>query len=551
MGITQQLEVERKFSVADDQPAPHLLEIARVSKVAESTVHSLSALYFDTPDLRLSRAKIALRRRTGGKDSGWHLKISTPEGRIETHAPLGDDSVEAPKVPEELLSFVRSIIRNQPLSPIARVDNDRHESLLVNDEGECLAEFCDDHVRAWSYLPGGTESQWREWEIEITAYSQDQGLGTEIIESAEAVLIKQGAHTAQSSSKIAQALGNSVNNVPLPPQVAQLDPQSPEYALIAALKRNRDKLVALDPLVRQDASDSIHQMRVATRELRSHMQTFDGLLGGERYKQIEKDLKLFARILGTARDAEVIAARFENLLNHNSDGIVDPATSEFLFKDIQRDYSLAHRRVVSTLNSQRYLALLDSLDVLLAEPPILSGTKSGAKGPDHGIPHETHSEAVLFHHLEKTMQRLHEQDRKARREHQDVTIPLERREAHFHDARKAAKKLRYSAEAIGDSTSLNTDKLYAACKHLQTVLGDFQDAVTSRDRLYEKALRAERKGLSTFGYGVLYQQEHQNSMSALDDYPKAFSKVTKAYRKFSKSVEKFQKKAAKKSRKRD
>lgn len=149
------------------------------------------------------------------------------------------------------------------------------------------------------------------------------------------------------------------------------------------------------------------------------------------------------------------------------------------------------------------------------------------------------------------MQRLHKQDRKARREHQDVSIPLERREAHFHDARKAAKKLRYSAEAIGDSTSLNTDNLYAACKHLQTVLGDFQDAVTSRDRLYEKALRAERKGLSTFGYGVLYQQEHQNSMSALDTYPKAFSKVTKAYRKFSKNVEKFQKKAAKKSRKRD
>lgn len=126
MGITQQLEVERKFSVADDQPAPQLVDITRVSKVAESTVHSLSALYFDTPDLRLSRAKIALRRRTGGKDSGWHLKISTPEGRVETHAPLGNDSSETPIVPEELLAFVRSIIRNQPLAPIARIDNKRH-----------------------------------------------------------------------------------------------------------------------------------------------------------------------------------------------------------------------------------------------------------------------------------------------------------------------------------------------------------------------------------------------------------------------------------------
>lgn len=363
-------------------------------------------------------------------------------------------------------------------------------------------------------------------------------------------MVEQGAHSAQSSSKIAQALGESANNVPLPPQVAQLDPQSPEYALVAALKRNRDKLVALDPLARQDAPDSIHQMRVATRELRSHMQTFDGLLGGENYTQIEKDLKVFAHILGTARDAEVLAARFENLLNQNSDGLLDPATSEFLLKDIHRDYSLAHRRVVSTLNNQRHLAFLDSLDSLLAEPPILSETGSGTKGSEQPAPHDAHSEAVLFRHLEKTMQRLYTQDRKARQEHQDVTIPLERREANFHDARKAAKKLRYSAEAIGDSTSLKTDKLYAACKHLQTVLGDFQDAVTSRDRLYEKALRAERKGHSAFGYGVLYQQEHQNGVRALEDYPEAFYKVTKAYRKFSKNVEKFQKKAAEKARKR-
>ncbi|ANK56855.1 CYTH and CHAD domain-containing protein [Corynebacterium pseudotuberculosis] len=550
MGITQQLEVERKFSVADDQPVPQLVDIAYVSHVAETTVHSLSALYFDTPDLRLSRAKIALRRRTGGKDAGWHLKISTPEGRVETHVPLGDDSVEAPCIPEDLLAFVRSITRSQPLAPIARIDNERHESLLTDDKGEYLAEFCDDHVHAWSYLPGGSESRWREWEIEITAYAQDQGLGTELIDSAETVLVEQGAHTARSSSKIAQALGDSVNNVPSPPQMAELDPKSPEYALVAALKRNRDRLVALDPLVRQDAPDSIHQMRVATRELRSHMKTFDGLLGGKEYKQMEKDLKIFGRILGSARDAEVIAARFEKLLSLNSDRLVDSTTSEFLLKDIQRDYLLAHRRVVSTLNHQRYLDFLDSLDSLLAEPPVLrEDTTFGQETPD-----ESHSEAILFHHLEKTMQRLYAQDRKARQEQHDPAISLERREANFHNVRKAAKKLRYSAEAVGDSTSLNTDKLYAACKHLQTVLGDFQDAVTSRDRLYEKALRAERKGNPTFGYGVLHQQEHQNALSALDDYSEAFYKVTKAYRKFSKNVEKFhkkaQKKAAKKSRKR-
>src|SRR5699024_1843268 len=140
--------------------------------------------------------------------------------------------------------------------------------------------------------------------------------------------------------------------------------------VIAALKLNRDKLHEYDPRVRRDEWDSIHQMRVATRELRSHMETFDGILGGAELKHIESELKLLAGMLGYARDAEIVEERFLRLLDSEDSDVLDETTREHLQHDMGEEYRRAHRRVVATLNSDRYLALLDAIDRLLADPPV-------------------------------------------------------------------------------------------------------------------------------------------------------------------------------------
>jgi hypothetical protein len=47
-------------------------------------------MYFDTADLRLAEAGATLRRRVGGLDDGWHLKLAvTPGVRTELQRPLG------------------------------------------------------------------------------------------------------------------------------------------------------------------------------------------------------------------------------------------------------------------------------------------------------------------------------------------------------------------------------------------------------------------------------------------------------------------------------
>lgn len=570
------LEVEAKFAVAESTLTPELTRLEEVDSIGEVNNHSLSAIYYDTEDLRLTRNKITLRRRTGGNDDGWHLKVPGDGGRKEIHAELGEPVDGMYRVPDELLGHVRSIIRHNDVEPIAQVDNKRTESTLMRG-GSPVAEFCDDHVTAWSLLPGGTETSWREWEVELAGDMPGTEEGTLLIRHATSLLIGAGARVASSSSKLQSALGSSINNAPLPPSMVtpDVDEDSPAAAVVAALQANRDKLVAYDPKVRADEWDSVHQMRVATRELRSHLQTFHGIVTGPEIERIESELKMLAGILGTARDAEVVEERWQKLLADEDSDTLDEATRQHLAHDMGEAYRKAHRRVVSALDSDRYLELLESLDRLLADPPVANeddeqdeqdeerpqnqdsaadGTaaepeqsssdedpkaeepKGGEKKSVAAKDEPQDMETVMVAHLEKAYKKLRKRHEKAVSNWDNDELSLHEREDYFHDMRKAAKKLRYAAEAAGSATSLKTKRLYKASKKMQSVLGDFQDSVTSRDKLLKVAATARRRGEDTFGYGLLYQRERAIGLAALDDYSEAAKDIKSAFKALKKKM---------------
>lgn len=538
--LTRALEVEVKYAASTTAEVPDLTGIIGVNEVASQAVHHLSARYFDTADLRLTRAKITLRRRTGGKDEGWHIKLPSDHGRIEIGAPLTDGDVP----PADILNPIRAIVRDLPLQVIAQVDNERHESILADDNGVAIAEFCDDHVTAWSLLPAGTKQQWREWELEVTPEFE---ASPEFFESAQSVLQEAGAVTSDSPSKLVAALGNSINYAPLPPAMAELDPDTAAYAVVNALRVNRDRLLEVDPMVRRDEYDSVHQMRVATRELRSLMQTFEGILVGEEYLKLEEELKLLAATLGVARDAEVVAERFEMLLGLDDDNIIDEAAREHLAGDMQRKYARAHRTILKGLNSPRYFALLAGLEELIANPPLATSEEADTTPTKEQVKYE--EESALFKHLDAAYKKLMKRHNVAVAKWDDTEIPLRKREENFHNMRKAAKKLRYSADAVGRATGLKTKDLYAACKTMQSVLGDFQDSVTSRDELLELSRHARARGEDTFCYGVLYQRERELGMETLRGYAEAVKDIEAAYKKLAKSKKKEAARAAAKARK--
>ena len=532
------IEVEAKFAVDDSIAVPDLTALSAVESAGETVNHSLSAIYYDTADLRLTRAKVTLRRRTGGKDDGWHIKLPGASGRTELHAELTDPSTP----PDELLAAVRAIIRGEPLAPIAQVDNDRAETPLFDAAGDQIAEFCDDHVTAWSLLPGGQQTSWREWEVELSGELAETVDGNALLHEATSLLINRGARKSASSSKLATALGDSAAAAPVPPYMSAggLDEDSPAKAVVDSLRVQRDRLVEWDPKVRNDEWDSVHQMRVATRELRSLLETFEGILAGDQIKHVESELKQLAALLGTARDAEVVEERFIGLLDSDTTGMIDDPAAEHVRGDMRREYERAHRRILRTLDSQRYLTLLDDIDAILADPPLATVTPAEEDAGDaataesastESVPAEARtSEEILYEHLERGYKKLAKRHKLALEHYPDMSLPLHDREEYVHDVRKAAKKLRYSANAAKDS-GLKTSKLSKACKELQEILGDYQDAVTSRDRIEKLAASARKRGEDTFSYGMLYQREMSRGDKALKDYPKAFKEVKKAFKK--------------------
>ena len=106
-------EVERKF---DADPAMSLPDLTgEAGSMGEATQSQLDATYFDTADARLARHHITLRRRTGGDDAGWHLKLPAGQDeRTEVRLPLGRATRTVPAI---LFGEVRAIAGAACLSP--------------------------------------------------------------------------------------------------------------------------------------------------------------------------------------------------------------------------------------------------------------------------------------------------------------------------------------------------------------------------------------------------------------------------------------------------
>lgn len=197
------VEVERTYDVDDDTPLPRWEDIPGVDAVSSGEHRALDAHYLDTDDGALARSGVALRRRTGGPDEGWHVKGPRQgDGRVELGWPLGDTGETVPAVVVEAISGWTTA----PLTPLARIENDRMAYLLTGPRG-VVAEFVDDRVRATD-VRRGTRRAWREWEVELgPAAPADEAGRAALFAAVEGVVRAAGAREASSESKLARALG--------------------------------------------------------------------------------------------------------------------------------------------------------------------------------------------------------------------------------------------------------------------------------------------------------------------------------------------------------
>jgi hypothetical protein len=195
-------EIERKYDADPDTALPDWGRVPGVIAVSEGEPRELDARYLDTPERSLAQHGVALRRRTGGPDAGWHIKGPRQgDGRLELGWPLGDDD----RMPEAVAETVAHWTSEQ-LHPIARIENSRTAYRLTGEHG-VIAEFVDDRVRATD-LGSGTRREWREWEMELGPAAPTDEAGREAFFAAvEQAVLDAGGRPPSSGSKLARALG--------------------------------------------------------------------------------------------------------------------------------------------------------------------------------------------------------------------------------------------------------------------------------------------------------------------------------------------------------
>ncbi|CAD6007616.1 CYTH and CHAD domain-containing protein [Agreia sp. COWG] len=547
MSHTSQVEIERKYDVGDEALDPTFTAVEGIEGVVVDEAVKLEAVYYDTEGLDLLRRRIIVRRREGGGDEGWHIKRPAREGRTELHWPLetasdvstgagsGQASGLVSPVPDAVLEPVRVVVRDRPLTPLARISTTRRATHLLNDRGQAVAEFADDSVTA-SDVRGGVVRAWREWEVELLAGAPDtEAERTALLDAIEVAVLAEDARVSASPAKIARALGvesvegmlragkaasagspkkTSSSEQPLTSKSSAAD------VIVQVLRGYIAELERLDPLARADEPDAVHRMRAAARRIRSVLSAYGCLFTEQPAGQLRQQLRELGGVLGVARDAEVRAQRADDELDELGHRADDAARRRLVEGSLEQ-YRQAHAAALRLLSSATYYRLFDALDAFVADPPL---SEAGKKGK----PIKAVASAVIAAELKRLRQRAGAAAFAVASGASSVEAP---REDKLHETRKAARRLRFAAEAVSAGETAVLGKKYRhiaeGAERVQDALGDHHDSVLFVEHLLRTSHEAHAAGENTFVYGALSARAEHRGAAALDSSPKALKRLDK------------------------
>lgn len=515
--VSQQTEIEKKYDVGEDTAVPPLEGLPGVTRAGLPHTAVLEAVYFDTKRHTLASHRITLRRRTGGTDAGWHLKLppleaaasgAEPQQRRELHAPLGQPDV----VPDSLLDHLQAYLRGAEVAPVVRLETSRTTYALYGEDGVHLADLADDRVTAERLQSGqkgaaggGEKQHWREWELELV--HGDPGL----FGPAEELLVQAGARPAGHASKLARALGGTAGALAGPPlngstPALAAGKKAPAAAVVTAyLTGQIGEILAQDPGVRVEEPEAVHNMRSAVRRVRSVLAAYRKLYAAAPVRQLRGELKWLGQLLGGPRDAEVLLDRLRGHLDGLPPGEgVEDVRSKVEHK-VGGAYDDGYRQLQEVLRSDRYFRLLDDLEAFRDKPPVLAevvvpGRRVAAKA------------------VAKAARRLRRSHKAAARSRRGTA-----HETALHQVRKDAKKLRHVAESAALVYGKRAGKVAKAAHRQQKILGDFHDAVIARDLLATVGSRQEPTAAAA-AYAALETREDGLITRSEAEYRKARKK---------------------------
>ncbi|HEY8217217.1 MAG TPA: CYTH and CHAD domain-containing protein, partial [Acidimicrobiia bacterium] len=446
-------EREIKLAVAEEFTLPPLTDPGGDVFAGPPETLELSARYFDTEDLRLSRVGASLRHR----DDGWTVKLPRdPEeddgvfAREELSVPGPAGPAASP--PERALDLVRALTRASAVEQVAELRTTRRRVQLRTSEGRDVAEVVDDRVEVLDPGSSDVRQRFRELEVELRDGATDAHRSVVL-----ARLRGAGAGPPDPTPKIVRALGPAAT---APPDVVVPTLEhgaSVDLVVRRAIASSVERLLRNDPGVRMgDDPEAVHQARVATRRLRSDLRTFGALVDEQWADSLRDDLRWLGDVLGAVRDADVLIDRIERKDERLPD--TDRHAGKALVDQLRADRDRARTQLLRALRSDRYDTLLDRL-VAAAQRPRLLLRVDDVDDAD-----------VLRQLVRRPWDRL-----------RDAVAELapEPSDAQLHKVRIAAKRARYAAEAVEPAVGKRARVLARALVDVQDALGEHQDAVVA------------------------------------------------------------------------
>ena len=192
-----ELEREEKFEVDRGWELPDVGELVPEGGTITEDVRRLKSTYFDTPERRLLEFGVTLRRRVGGGETGWQLKVPAGSARTELHS-----KSTRPTVPKDMSGAVAGLKGDRELLPVAAVSTTRTARRVVDADGQVLFEIADDDVATTTLGADATTRAWREVEVELGPAGRKKTLA-----KVASWLQAHGAKPSRSSTKLGRALG--------------------------------------------------------------------------------------------------------------------------------------------------------------------------------------------------------------------------------------------------------------------------------------------------------------------------------------------------------
>ena len=480
------LEREVKLGAGPAFHLPDLTGVVDGVTVTPPEAVRLETVYYDTPDLRLARWGVSLRYRAG---EGWTLKLSpsSSNGLLERDEITFAGGPKKP--PAAAVGLVRAYVRKSELVPVARLSTIRRRVKLVGADGGRMAEVVDDEV---SVRDGRrVAARFREIEVEVACADGNEAVIAPLVDRLRGA----GAGAPDPTPKHIRALGPRAME---PPEVAPLPvtPESPAREVIrTVLAESVAAILRNDPLVRTSTDpEAVHQARVATRKLRSHLRTFGPLLEPEWTEPLRSELGWLAMALGAVRDREVLLDRLRErakLLPAS-----DSRSASSLLHLLELEIESLRKKLYGELDSQRYVDLLEAL-VAAAHSPVCT------------LDADQPASQVLPPLATGPWRRL----RSAVRQ-----LPEQPTDPELHRIRILAKRARYAAEAVAPVVGEVATAFARAAAKLQTILGEHQDSVTAQAWLRSARVTGRR----AFVAGELIAMEHLAAQDARAKWPKVW-----------------------------